>query len=184
MNEICNHFFNVIYGYGKIKQNGSKFARVRCDYYQPTTDTNGEGSELILSTLHQQFNQKKDQEDDEEKKILGYFYAQIVTYSSSSDDDDDDDTTTRTVRNRCFLYKHVSTNNTIVPVQFGREVVATVLDQPNLANWKSYTVSKQEEENTIHFRKLLSSSMEPQPPQPQTQPQQQQQQSEQNNDKE
>ena len=124
---------------------------------------------MILSTLHQQFNQKKDQEDDEEKKILGYFYAQIVTYSSSSDDD----TTTRTVRNRCFLYKHVSTNNTIVPVQFGREVVATVLDQPNLANWKSYTVSKQEEENTIHFRKLLSSSMEPQP-----------QQSEQNNDKE
>ena len=173
MNEICNHFFNVIYGYGKIKQNGSKFARVRCDYYQPTTDTNGEGSELILSTLHQQFNQKKDQEDDEESSsLLGYFYAQIVTYSSSSSSD----RTTRTVTNRRFLYKHVSTNNDdntiIVPVQFGREVVATVLDQPNLANWKNCTVSQQEEENTIQFRKLVSSSIEPQP------------EPEQNNDKE
>ncbi len=120
---------------------------------QQTTDTNG-SSELILSTLHQQLNQK---DQDETSSLLGYFYAQIVTYSSSSDDNED----TRTVTSRRFLYKHVSTN-TVVPVQLGRQVVATVLDQQDLADWKNCTESKQEEENTIQFRQLLS-SMEQQP---------------------
>jgi len=45
-----------------------------------------------------------------------------------------------------------------VPLQFGREVLAEVLDNPEIGQWKACVVSKEkEEELTIAFRKSLSS---------------------------
>jgi len=45
-----------------------------------------------------------------------------------------------------------------VPLQFGREVLAEVMDNPDIGQWKACVVSKEkEEELTIAFRKSLSS---------------------------
>ena len=45
-----------------------------------------------------------------------------------------------------------------VPLQFGREVLAEVMDNPDISQWKACVGSKEkEEELTIAFRKSLSS---------------------------
>jgi diadenosine tetraphosphate (Ap4A) HIT family hydrolase len=59
-----------------------------------------------------------------------YFYAEIVTQSH---------------RHR-FLYKHDDDASTsVVPLQFAREVLASVLKNPKLAHWRSCVVEKEKE---------------------------------------
>ena len=58
----------------------------------------------------------------------GYFYAEVPVSASEY---------------RRFLYKAGETGS--IPLQFGREVVATVLRQPDLAHWKSCLVDKDRE---------------------------------------
>eukprot|EP00980_Cylindrotheca_fusiformis_P027221 scaffold19424_cov142-Cylindrotheca_fusiformis.AAC.5 len=59
-----------------------------------------------------------------------YFYAEIVTQSH---------------RHR-FLYKHdPDASTSVVPLQFAREVLASVLKNPKLAHWKSCVLEKEKE---------------------------------------
>jgi diadenosine tetraphosphate (Ap4A) HIT family hydrolase len=70
----------------------------------------------------------------------GYFYAEIPVSSSDY---------------RRFLYK--AGENGSLPLQFGREVVATVLRKPDLAHWKSCVVDKEKEgELAAKLRESLS----------------------------
>ncbi len=48
-----------------------------------------------------------------------------------------------------FLYKYKKSQNTnvkFVPVQFGREILASVIEEPKIASWKTCVLSKDEEE--------------------------------------
>jgi hypothetical protein len=63
-----------------------------------------------------------------EESYDGYFYAEVPVSESE---------------NRRFLYK--STKGTSLPLQFGREIVATVLRKPELAHWKSCMLDKETE---------------------------------------
>jgi hypothetical protein len=59
-----------------------------------------------------------------------YFYAEILTQSH---------------RHR-FLYKHTDESSSrVIPLQFAREVMASVLKNPKLAHWKSCVVDKEQE---------------------------------------
>ncbi|KAL3943881.1 MAG: hypothetical protein SGBAC_002039 [Bacillariaceae sp.] len=59
-----------------------------------------------------------------------YFYAEIVTQSHS----------------HRFLYKHNDDSpKSVVPLQFAREVLASVLKDPKLAHWKSCVLEKEKE---------------------------------------
>ena len=58
-----------------------------------------------------------------------------------------------------FLYKFKSENHQKriqIPIEFGREVLASVLEDPNLAQWKGCVLPRKEEEETCaEFRKLF-----------------------------
>lgn len=59
-----------------------------------------------------------------------YFYAEIATQSHS----------------HRFLYKHSDESpRSVVPLQFAREVLASVLKNPKLAHWKSCVLEKEKE---------------------------------------
>ena len=61
-----------------------------------------------------------------------YFYAEIRTSRQS----------------HRFLYQHTSSSGRgsgVVPLQFAREVLASVLKNPKLAHWKSCVVDKEQE---------------------------------------
>lgn len=60
----------------------------------------------------------------------GYFYAEISTSSTGI---------------KRFIYKDDALGKPLVPLQFGREVLAAVLGQPELAHWKSCVASRDEE---------------------------------------
>jgi diadenosine tetraphosphate (Ap4A) HIT family hydrolase len=65
----------------------------------------------------------------------GYFYAEIIS--------------THTKR---FL--HPAEESSRVPLQFGREVLAVVMDRPELAHWKACVLDKEkEQELALEFRK-------------------------------
>ena len=66
--------------------------------------------------------------DEDETGTDGYFYAEIYMEG----------------RPKRFLYKS-SSDGPLVPLQFGREILAAVLGQPDVAHWKSCVKSKEEE---------------------------------------
>jgi diadenosine tetraphosphate (Ap4A) HIT family hydrolase len=71
-------------------------------------------------------------DDDEQDEAGGYFYAEIPASSMGF---------------RRFLHKQVPGRHRggTVPLQFGREVLAAVLEKPELAHWKSCLLDKEEE---------------------------------------
>jgi hypothetical protein len=74
----------------------------------------------------------------------GYFYAEVPVASASSGDF------------QRFLYRADSGGGT-VPLQFGREVLASVLDNPDLAHWKACVLSEEEETSfAMKFRESFS----------------------------
>jgi len=76
-------------------------------------------SNLNVSTL------LKDSDDDE-----GYFYAEIPAGG---------------MQVKRFLYKSKVASNVRVPLQFGREILAAVMEKPELAHWKSCVLDKEKE---------------------------------------
>ena len=65
----------------------------------------------------------------------GYFYAEIMSRDTKR-----------------FL--HPSIGSSRVPLQFGREILAVVMDQPDLAHWKACVLDKdKEQELAMEFRK-------------------------------
>jgi Protein similar to CwfJ C-terminus 1 len=73
-----------------------------------------------------------------------YFYAELATEQTA----------------HRFLFKANGNGESVpkVPLQFGREVVASVLNQPKLAHWKSCIVDKDKEtELATDFRQSLAS---------------------------
>ena len=108
---------------------------------------------------------------DNDEELTGYFYAEIPVDGesgefkrflykhkrqcavASSDNGDDNATSTFTT----LSSSNGGRNGNVVPLQFGREVLATVLKDPDKGNWKACTVSKeQEKEWTDNFRQLFS----------------------------
>ena len=78
--------------------------------------------------------------DDNDTTDEGYFYAEVPI---------------STTEYRRFLYK--ATKGGSLPLQFGREVVATVLRKPDLAHWKSCLVDKEKEtELALSLRESLA----------------------------
>ena len=81
------------------------------------------------------------------EKDDSYFYAEILTNSH---------------RHR-FLYKQPDdgvTSSSIVPLQFAREVLASVLKDPKLAHWKACVLDKDKEsEMAGELRKTISPSI-------------------------
>ena len=81
-----------------------------------------------------------------EDDLVGYFYAE-VPFGERGDV-------------KRFLYTAVDQGNGSrkqVPLQFGREVLASVLDDENLAHWKGCVLSNEvEEEYTESFRKTFA----------------------------
>jgi hypothetical protein len=81
----------------------------------------------------------------DEDGLVGYFYAE-VPFGENGDI-------------KRFLYSALDQGNgskKIVPLQFGREVLATVLEDDNLAHWKGCVKSTEvEEEYTQAFRKAF-----------------------------
>jgi hypothetical protein len=73
----------------------------------------------------------------------GYFYAEVPVASASSGDF------------QRFLYR--ADGGGTVPLQFGREVLASVLDNPDLAHWKACVLSEEEETSfAMKFRESFS----------------------------
>ena len=67
-----------------------------------------------------------------------YFYAELATQQQAYR----------------FVYKKSTAEGGKVPLQFGREVIASVLNKPELAHWKSCVVDKEKEtELAADFRK-------------------------------
>ena len=77
----------------------------------------------------------------------GYFYAEVPLPGGGDD-------------YRRYLYRVADGGNgskSFVPIQFGREVLAEVMNNPDVAQWKACVVSKErEEEWTNQFRESLS----------------------------
>lgn len=70
----------------------------------------------------------------------GYFYAEIAAPKGD---------------NKRFLYR--AGPGAVVPLQFGREVIASVLDNPKLAHWKACVLEEAEETTlAMEFRKSFS----------------------------
>ena len=94
------------------------------------------------------------EEDASVKQILGYFYAQIITNHHNTDELATKNKLSSSSKH--FLYKHYDKAN-FIPLQFGREVVATALNNHELVDWKNCVKSK-EEEATIaeQFRKSFA----------------------------
>ena len=82
----------------------------------------------------------------DEDELLGYFYAEVPFGNNGEV--------------KRFLYTALDEGNSgrnIVPLQFGREVLASVLDDENLAHWKACVLSTEiEEEYTESFRKAFA----------------------------
>ena len=87
-------------------------------------------------------------DDEDQKENSGYFYAEIVNTASFK-------TSTTSPEIKKFLYKTSQPNTgdpgrqgssaTLVPLQFGREVLAAVMGKPELAHWKACVASQEEE---------------------------------------
>ena len=60
--------------------------------------------------------------NDDDEDDGGYFYAEVPITSKEC---------------KRFLYKASPNAGAVVPLQFGREVLAQVLDKPDLAHWKA-----------------------------------------------
>ena len=89
-------------------------------------------SDLALSSV------LKNNDGDEEGDMDGYFYAEIPTTGKEY---------------KRFLYTSKQSSRVMVPLQFGREVLAAVLGKPELAHWKSCVVDQdQEAEIAAAFR--------------------------------
>jgi len=94
-----------------------------------------------------------DDDDDEnnnqrQKQHQGYFYAEIITGGGRT--------------KRRFLHKTAS-NAVVVPLQFGREVLAACLGQPKLAHWKSCVTSQEDETSmATKFRESFAKVQEDQ----------------------
>jgi hypothetical protein len=79
--------------------------------------------------------------DDE---LDGYFYAEIPFGPND-------------VKRYLYKYNAKNTGTKFVPLQFGREVLASVAKNPNLATWKNCVLTKeQEEEYATDFRKSFA----------------------------
>ena len=95
-------------------------------------------SELSLNALEEDWSE-------------GYFYVEIPLGGGDE--------------YRRFIYRAGDTNGDIeqgsrshVPLQFGREVLAEVLNKPEIGHWKACVVSREkEEELTASFRTSLAS---------------------------
>ena len=85
--------------------------------------------------------------DDEENGDVGYFYAEVpfaggtgyrrlICTTSASSAPEPDENSGKTGRRNM---------RSVVPLQFGREVVAQVLGKPELAEWKACVVNEDEE---------------------------------------
>jgi len=77
--------------------------------------------------------------------IDGYFYAEIPDENNGS---------------KRYLYKYNTsdTSTKFVPLEFGREVLASVLGDPKVASWKENVLTKeQEEEVTMEYRESFES---------------------------
>ena len=65
----------------------------------------------------------------------GYFYAELMSRDTKR-------------------FWHPSSGTSRVPLQFGREILAVVMDQPDLAHWKACVLDKEkEQELAMEFRK-------------------------------
>jgi hypothetical protein len=80
----------------------------------------------------------------------GYFYAEVPTRGTDykrflyKADDDDGNSISQS-------------KSPMVPLQFGREVVATVMENPEKGHWKACVMdAKREEEVTTSFRESLA----------------------------
>jgi len=75
---------------------------------------------------------------DDEKEDGGYFYAEVPITSKEC---------------KRFLYKAQPNVGAVIPLQFGREVLASVLEKPDLAHWKACVLDEEKEtELTAAFR--------------------------------
>lgn len=68
--------------------------------------------------------------DDDDEDSGGYFYAQVPISSKET---------------KRFLYKAPANGGGAVPLQFGREVLAQVMDNPDLAHWKACVEDEEKE---------------------------------------
>jgi hypothetical protein len=79
----------------------------------------------------------------------GYFYAEVPISRKE---------------NKRFLYRakaEEGQRGTVVPLQFGREVLASVLDEPNLAHWKACVLDQEKETELANsFRESFAKSDE------------------------
>ena len=79
----------------------------------------------------------------------GYFYAEIPISSKE---------------NKRFLYTakgEEDRGGAVVPLQFGREVLASVLEEPNLAHWKACVLDQEKETNLANaFRESFAKWVE------------------------
>lgn len=77
----------------------------------------------------------------------GYFYAEVPISRKE---------------NKRFLYRakaEEGQRGTVVPLQFGREVLASVLDEPNLAHWKACVLDQEKETELANaFRESFAKS--------------------------
>mmetsp|Transcript_30100 Transcript_30100/g.62929 ORF Transcript_30100/g.62929 Transcript_30100/m.62929 type:complete len:106 (-) Transcript_30100:491-808(-) len=74
----------------------------------------------------------------------GYFYAEIMSGRNK----------------KRFLHK-TSGGKAVVPLQFGREILAAVLGKPELAHWKSCVASQEEETKVAaEFRESFAKVLE------------------------
>jgi diadenosine tetraphosphate (Ap4A) HIT family hydrolase len=80
----------------------------------------------------------------------GYFYAEVPISRKE---------------NKRFLHKakvEEGQRGAVVPLQFGREVLASVLDEPNLAHWKACVLDQEKETELANaFRETFAKSEEP-----------------------
>ncbi len=98
----------------------------------PNFDLKELNSDLALSAV-------ASSDDDEDG---GYFYAEVPVSSKEV---------------KRFLYKAKPNVGAVVPLQFGREVLAQVMDKPDLAHWKACIQNEEKEtELTAAFRESFA----------------------------
>lgn len=83
----------------------------------------------------------------DKKENVGYFFAEIRSVSIVGG----------APRIQRFLYNASQGTPAVVPIQFGREVLAAVMGKPELAHWKACVTSREEESKlAIELRDSLA----------------------------
>jgi len=105
----------------------------------PGFDLKEINSDLALSGIIQGSD-----DDDDDDMDGGYFYAEVPVSATEF---------------KRFLYRDRGTTKkrAVVPLQFGREVIASLMGKPDFAHWKACVVDQEQEtELTIAFRESFA----------------------------